>query len=173
VRQLPLPALLEIAVFVLLVFLGLGTRPWHLLHSFVPLVFVCLFVGERVAAVVSAGILVALWALYGLFVAWPAAPLEPSLSATVPTIIVIGTTLLVVFVRRLLDDIDAILDIQRTAARAIARARRMLALQQATSAVYGQVSERLVVIAERLSSSAETLQGTLEGAGPTAAALSE
>lgn len=156
-RAMPRPVRAEIAAFVVLVCVGFGTRPWHLLHSFVPLAFVCLFVGAREAVVVASAIVSALWAVYLALALWPAAPIEPRMAATVPTVIVVGSALLVGYVRRLLDDIGAILERRRAAVEAINAARSRLAIDEAAADVYRQVSDRLAPIGDRVRSAGEIL----------------
>jgi two-component sensor histidine kinase len=156
-RAMPLPVRAEITAFVALVFLGFGTRSWHLLHSFVPLAFVCLFVGAREAAVVASAIVAALWGVYVALALWPAAPIEPRLAATVPTVIVVGSALLIAYVRRLLEDIESILDRGRAAVEAIHAARSRLAVDEAAADVYRQVSDRLRPIGDRVRSAGEIL----------------
>ena len=157
VRRFPLPARLETAAFVLLVFFGAGARPWHLLHSFVPLVFVALFVGERAAAIVATAIAGALWAVYGVLALWPGAPVQTRLNAAVPTIVVLGTALLFTFVRRLLEDVETISRQQQKASDAIGRAGFALAVQRATGAVYDEIARPLLASATALAEAAARL----------------
>jgi hypothetical protein len=140
----------EISVFVAFVFVGAGSRPWHLLHSFVALVFAALFSSARAAKVVGTSIAGALLLQYLVLAVWPDAPIERQFGVLAPIAIVAATTFLLVYVRRMVDDAETVVQAERRAALAVAAARHRLASQAALVAVRQPIAERLAVLAATL-----------------------
>ena len=163
-RRMPVPVWLEISALVALVLVGLGTRPWHLLHCFVPLVFVGLFVSEKAARLTAVAIVAALWAGHALVLAWPDAPIERPDRAVVPSALLLVTAVLLVYVRRLLRDVDAIAADEKIVAADTERARQALVQQQELSSVYREVARELAVPSAQIVELGGALASTGSGA---------
>ncbi|HEV7566869.1 MAG TPA: hypothetical protein VGO31_13015 [Microbacteriaceae bacterium] len=163
-RRFPVSARIESTVLVALVFLGLGSREWHFLHCFVPLVFTAFFVGERACRRIAAGMLGALWLADLEYAVRPdlsigrLGPLDTRLTAVMPTILVIASVSLLTYVRRLMQEVDHLIADQRTAAAEIATTRRVIAHSTALAEAHRKVTARLLDASQALVATAERVQ---------------
>jgi signal transduction histidine kinase len=157
-RLFPLVARLETSVLVALVVFGVGTRPWHLLHSFVTLVFVAVFVSRRATIVVGLALIGALWSVYVLRSVWPAAPVDPRLAAFMPTAIVCAAAAVMLYLRSVLTRIGRIIDAQRSAEQAVEIDRRALLAQTLRADVFRSLARELEPFARMLTRQQETLE---------------
>jgi signal transduction histidine kinase len=155
-RRCPWPVRIELALFVLLVFVGMGTRAWHLLHSFVPLVFVAMFASRRAGRMFAAAEIAALWSGHVLFAIRPDAPMEEPLAAAAPTAIVVAALVLLHRARDLLDEAVRLVQAQRAASTAIEAARSRIASQDARFAVHQRVLGQLAPMTRSAIASART-----------------
>jgi signal transduction histidine kinase len=165
-RRLPPPLRIEIAVLVVLVFLGIGARNWHFLHCFVPLVFVAFFVGAGASRVVAAGMLAALWLADLVSSVAPGltigrlGSLDTPIAAVMPTVLVIASTVLLGYVRRVLGDADEVVASQRRLAAAHAEMARAVAHADARAELQTEIAERLRASAQRLVAAAARIDDT-------------
>lgn len=137
----------EFAVFLLLVFVGLGSRSWHLLHAFVPLAFASYFLAPRVGRLVAAGMIVALWSGHMVHAFWPGAPIEEPLAAVTPTALALTGLFLVTYVRKVVGDADRLIAAQRQAGAALVRHRQEQARLLERIGLQRDVAARLGTIA--------------------------
>lgn len=163
-RTVPLVVAAELVVFCLIVYVGFGSRPWHLLHAFVPLALVACFAGPWPARAMTAGVIAALWAGWLTVWIWPSAPIDPPMAALMPTALAVVGYGLVRYARRLMDDLGAVISAQRTAAAALRRARTRVAAAEARRHVHERVRARVADLAEGLGGALPTgSAGTDEG----------
>jgi hypothetical protein len=142
IRRLPPIVWTEIGVLTVALFLGLGTRQWHLLHLFVPLVFTAFFAGERAVRVIALLMAGAMWAGHIVDRTWPGSPLEDPLPALTPTAIAVASALLFVYTRRILDDVTTTISAQRAIAAAVDVVRRGTMQQAARLRIHLDIARR-------------------------------
>lgn len=171
-RQLPAIAWLEITAFIALVFFGIDTRQWHLLHSFVPLVFTGFFTPAKYVRIVAGSLVAGLWGSYVVGHAWPGFPIESPERALVPSMVVVVGAVILVYVRRVMLDVELLVAAQRRAAGSVGRARRLLATASVRLETYELVAADLSGLAGCLSEAAQALTGRVSAqAVPHLAAL--
>lgn len=139
-RALPL---VEMAFFVLFVFLGLGSRSWHILHAYVPIAFCTYFLGVRYGAVATAGMVIAVVVGYVHPNAFMHDGANRVIFPLMPSALAITGFALVSFVRRQVDGINDVIARERASGDAIALSRRRIAAHAEGDATKAMVRRRL------------------------------
>lgn len=145
-RGLPWPFRVETAVLVGLLFAGLGTREWHIVHSAIPLIFCAVFVSVPATLVVTVALTAALWATRVPSLLGWSTQIEPPLGSATPSAVYVITAITLLFVRQLLADVRRIAAEQRKADDSLAATRRLNIRRQEIAATNRQFVQSVAAL---------------------------